>query len=338
MADSSKIILLIGIRTLLSELEGELRALDFTIKGARNIEIGRKLVSHAHPALIIIATSLEDGSAFDMLTSMHEKNQSCPIILVSKNHALKMSLDKFAVVSQTTPIQTVVDTAKQLIKNNPAPNPFSLDEFMQLIKLTRYSTEISICLSNDKQKEFGNITILDGKVCSSFRGDYEGVEALKRLLSARDLILCFKEIEHKKEDNVDPEWTNKFFQVTDSDPAYDTPTRPISKSVTGIDEGSPRSTIGHGTGGVPFMMFSNTKNETRADTQAIPKSKASNYKQTRTENMGIGELLDNAMEAILERDYELAEYILTTVLTLDPNHRTAKANLQRIQQISQGKE
>ena len=311
------------------------------------------------PDIVILNEDLSDGNAFDILTYLRNTEQSMPAIVLSKRHPLLSSFDdriSFLHESISGPsLQKLIEQKFTL----PKLGQYTLSEYVDFAKKSLQSTEISVCRGDGE--ECNKIIIENGIVVETRFGRDRGTLAFKNLL---------------KLDHVDIRFSNDSAAtaVRETIPF----TEKTSAGVTRMKQNAVdlRSTIGHGSQGVPFQFVNDDAvpdNETLVEEESEKRkfsrtatvevefnsqllkttSEASTMELSIFENepepepkievpqkplvdlsgMDVPALLDRATEEMISRHYDIAKYVLESVLEVAPDNQMALANLKRLKHL-----
>lgn len=206
------------------------------------------------PDLIILECELRDGDAFDILTYLRNAKQCVPAILLAGRPPKQSSLaDRISFVHHEIKRFELENLVDQKL-SSPNTALYSVEEYLNLATKSQLSIEISVCRGD--QEECNRIVLKNGVVIDSQIGALKGKDALKQILALQKVDIRFRKPEHEEE-KKDEEWHKMFFSVGDEPLSFPTPLNGPSEAENSMmkqNAASPRTTVGHGTGGVPFLV------------------------------------------------------------------------------------
>lgn len=352
-------------KVILTSIDWEINFSQTVVKINSVVAAYRELDIHT-PDLLVLDWKLCDGTAFDILSYLRKANRCRPVIILSHSKPAFSSLnDRISFVDKSinaNKFESLVE--HKLVDKNYSL--YTIHEYVDLVKKAGLTIEISVCKENEDDCD--KLVFSDGLIIDSKYGDTEGGKALSKIFAAKNIDIRFRTPE-----NFPPQKKTGLF--ADIDDSINFPNclfqeSEIEDSMMKQNSASPRTTVGHGTDGVPFIVEKASNVGTAIDTneptasstfvsEAIPNDwerttialepiliyKDPNEQLAETSKAlssedpidlsgaDIGELLDLAMEKMLSRQYDLAYFVLKAAIKIDPGHTTALANLIRLEAL-----
>jgi CheY-like chemotaxis protein len=151
---------------------------------AGRIDEARRLLHERTPSLIISDLSLPDGCGIDLLSEMDEAQLNVPVMFVTAylgTYSARIpERSNIEVFEKPLALSTLRAKVRGHIEKGPQEaSPFSLIDYLQLSGMGRHSVVLRLVRNH---RQFGRITVLEGRPWSARAGGLTGADAVRRLV------------------------------------------------------------------------------------------------------------------------------------------------------------
>lgn len=287
------------------------------------------------PDLLISDLDLLEGSGLDVLSHLHACGLQIPVIFVTAylgEFRARIPTGRNIEVHEK-PIE--IAKLRALVEKHLAPTgpsvPFSAVEYVQLACLGRHS--LCVRVDDETGDAIGRIVVANGELWSAQAGPLRGIDALASLVSAEGLVAsCEPAHEPFGRREFSDRWESVLLDATrvadeagrDGDGPDETSENEFGDLDNMLADDWPPIDL-------PWEADTTPPGQDRSAQQTSPPGELMAVRQN--VRALVEDLIDEATDAMLDRNYDEAERALREALALDPEHRSAKANIERLREI-----
>lgn len=148
----------------------------------------RKLIAAMPPAMMISDLDLPDGSGVELLVDLERRGLRIPVVFASgflRRFQIPARED-IVLLEKPVALATLRRLVTERLGGAPQASPFGLADYVQLAGLGRRSVHL---LVHREGATVGEVVIRDGEAWHAVDAKGHGVEAFRRLVTARDVTV-----------------------------------------------------------------------------------------------------------------------------------------------------